>query len=148
MGDCNVGLVSDFGSDYSMMSTNRYHSNIVATGSVSSSEGTGNGGNVVEINPSTNDQHNHYAQVQSNGSTVSGTGSGNNSTVNSSQLFHSHHNMGHFAPSAAAFISGPGYIVLFSIHNFVSSQVAERFMNYNSTFLDYSVAPYNTVFSL
>ncbi|XP_059350441.1 protein lozenge-like isoform X2 [Daphnia carinata] len=132
MGDCNVGLVSDFGSDYSMMSTNRYHSNIVAAGSVSSSEG--NGGNVVEINPSTNDQHTHYAHVQSNGSTVSGTGSGNNSTVNSSQLFHSHHNMGHFAPSAAAFISGTGT---------GSSPTTYALLGHSSTY--YGTAPSSSV---
>ena len=110
MGDCNVGVVPDFGSDYAMLSTNRYHSNIVSANTGSSAETSGTGGNVIEMNSSAGDQHNHYSHVQSNGvgSAVSGSGSVNNSSVNSSQLFHSHQNMGHFTPSAA-YISGNGY---------------------------------------
>lgn len=107
LGDCNAGLVADFGSEYAMLSTsNRYHSNIVATSSGTSAESNGTSGNVGEMNSSTGDQHTHYSHAQTNGNAVS---SGTGSTANSSQLFHSHHNMGHFTPSAAAFISGTGY---------------------------------------
>ena len=85
-------------------------SNIVSANTGSSAETSGTGGNVIEMNSSAGDQHNHYSHVQSNGvgSAVSGSGSVNNSSVNSSQLFHSHQNMGHFTPSAA-YISGNGY---------------------------------------
>jgi hypothetical protein len=63
------------------------------------------------MNSSTGDQHTHYSHAQTNGNTGS---SGTGSTANSSQLFHPHHNMGHFTPSAAAFISGTGYSFYFS----------------------------------
>ncbi|XP_046649782.1 runt-related transcription factor 1-like isoform X1 [Daphnia pulicaria] len=128
LGDCNAGLVADFGSEYAMLSTsNRYHSNIVATSSGTSAESNGTSGNVGEMNSSTGDQHTHYSHAQTNGNAVS---SGTGSTANSSQLFHSHHNMGHFTPSAAAFISGTGT---------ASSPTTYALLGHSSTY--YGTAP-------
>lgn len=105
LGDCDDGVVSDFGSEYAMLSTNRYNSNIATSGTGSSSERSGN----IEMNSSSNDQYTHYSQhIQGGSSKGTGCGGGGiNSTVNSSHTFHTHHNIGHFTPSTA-FISGTG----------------------------------------
>lgn len=87
-----------------MLSSNRYQSNLITGNTANTADSNNPTGNVIELNSTNSDQHTHY--IPTNGSTVI-AGSGNNSVINSNQLFHSHHNMGHFTPSAA-FISGTG----------------------------------------
>lgn len=104
LGGCDAGTMPGFGSDYGLLSTNRYNSNVVVTSIGLSSERTENS---IEMNSSSNDQFTHYSHIQSGTSKVSGCIGSNNSTINSSNSFHSNHNIGHFTPSPA-FVSGPG----------------------------------------